>query len=302
MPEPLLFDVGELLEDSQEELGSSKASSFLSKFSRSSKSTPAAFSLRKVYEVIDSYLQPSSSSSVIDAAQSVAKLLPEPPVPEESEPLSDLWILCLEITFQIPYNHPSQIKLARLVVCLTESAKTTRTRDSDEGFFYSPRPEGLTLVLADYHFPGGREGGAFEAMDAARWVNSNAFVALLGSYELPIQPRSGLWRLRKALEEPFNPKYSNSEVSAAAQWILHAGQWLFRQVQVPQEITPIDAQSTKAGSIFEGLKIDQTPSPELTRVYLDFFVLFVGVASTAALFGLLLYAIFGISYVYVTKD
>ncbi|KAI1862482.1 hypothetical protein JX265_009196 [Neoarthrinium moseri] len=237
--------MGDMLEDVPVPTGSRESSWLTRKLGQRKSTKIYALPAKQVFEILDAYLQPDSGSTIKSAAQSIESLLPAPPVPENADCLSDLWILLLEMASQVPYDHPAQIKLSYF------SPVAVRAINNDkDGFHFASRPEGLMLVLGEYHFPGGREGGLFEDIDAARWINSNAFVALLASSELPVAAHKGLWSLRDALEEPYSKKYSDSEISAAAQWILHAGQWLFRWIQVPQEVTSQDEQSTEPGSLW----------------------------------------------------
>jgi hypothetical protein len=81
------------------------------------------YSQEKVFQVLNDYLQPDTKMSLDSAVHSILALLPE------KEPLStEVWSVgevVLQLAEQIPYHHPSQIKLARLMEGLTRSPKFT---------------------------------------------------------------------------------------------------------------------------------------------------------------------------------
>jgi hypothetical protein len=79
------------------------------------------YSEEKVFEILNDYLQPDTTSSLHSAVHSILALLPE------NAPLStEVWNVgevVLHLAKQIPYHHPSQIKLARIMEELTCSPK-----------------------------------------------------------------------------------------------------------------------------------------------------------------------------------
>lgn len=106
-----------------------KSSSIISTLnSKFSHGTPAykatgtsAFSIDKVFVILRDLLQPDTTLSLESAAESVLALLPE------KAPLStEIWSfgeVCFELSEQIPYHHPSQLKLARLLEYIGRSTK-----------------------------------------------------------------------------------------------------------------------------------------------------------------------------------
>lgn len=85
------------------------------------------FSESKVFLILQDYLQPDSKTSLESAVQSILSL-----IPENASLLTEVYYLglvFLELAEQIPYDHPSQIKLARVVEELSRSAKLTEPRD-----------------------------------------------------------------------------------------------------------------------------------------------------------------------------
>jgi hypothetical protein len=106
-----------------------KSSSIISTLnSKFSHGTPAykatgtsAFSIDKVFVILRDLLQPDTTLSLESAAESVLALLPE------NAPLStEIWSfgeVCFELSEQIPYHHPSQLKLARFLEYIGRSTK-----------------------------------------------------------------------------------------------------------------------------------------------------------------------------------
>lgn len=85
------------------------------------------YSDTKVFLILRDFLQPDTTKSLESTIQSILDLLPK------NAPMSsEVWCVgqvCLELAEQIPYHHPSQIKLARVVEELSRSAKTTEPSD-----------------------------------------------------------------------------------------------------------------------------------------------------------------------------
>lgn len=87
-----------------------------------------AYSDTKVFLILQDYLQPDTETTLEYAVQSILALLPDNA--SLSNEANDLGEVCLELAEQIPYHHPSQIKLARVVEELSLSAKLTDEPDS----------------------------------------------------------------------------------------------------------------------------------------------------------------------------
>lgn len=81
------------------------------------------FSPFKVFLVLRDFLQPDSTMSFKSATKAISDMLPE------NAPASDQTLgiasVCFELAEQIPYHHPSQQKLARLVEKLSQLSKLT---------------------------------------------------------------------------------------------------------------------------------------------------------------------------------
>jgi hypothetical protein len=87
--------------------------------------TKDPFFERKVVNILRDHLQSDSKTSITNAAQSLASLLPEPEEPRGwSDELSGLWALFIAVAMQIPYHDAAMVKLVRLVVELRYSPRT----------------------------------------------------------------------------------------------------------------------------------------------------------------------------------
>lgn len=81
----------------------------------------------KVFRTLEDFLQPDSKRSLESAVQSILALIPENA--SQLNEVGSAGEVFLEIAEQIPYHHPSQIKLARLVEQISRSAKLTGASD-----------------------------------------------------------------------------------------------------------------------------------------------------------------------------
>lgn len=88
-----------------------------------------AFSESKVFLILRDYLQPDSKTSLESAVQSILSLIPENA--SMSNEVCLVGEVCLELAEQIPYHHPSQLKLVRIVEELSRSAKFTEPPDGN---------------------------------------------------------------------------------------------------------------------------------------------------------------------------
>lgn len=74
-----------------------------------------------VFEILEDFLQPGTETSLGAAAESILKITPDKaPLSEE---VTNVGRVVLELAEQIPYYHPSHIKLARVMELLTSSPK-----------------------------------------------------------------------------------------------------------------------------------------------------------------------------------
>ena len=85
--------------------------------------TTTANSNQKVFAVLRDFLQPDTAIPIKSAVKSILDLLPAEAA--ESDAIWSFGEVCLEIAEQIPYSHPSQIKLALLLEQMGQSHKLT---------------------------------------------------------------------------------------------------------------------------------------------------------------------------------
>lgn len=82
----------------------------------------------KIFQLLRGFLQPDTNMTLQSTAQSILDLLPEKD-PQSTE----IWSfgeICIELAEQIPYYHPSQLKLAALLEYLGKSTKLGQTDTS----------------------------------------------------------------------------------------------------------------------------------------------------------------------------
>lgn len=102
-------------------------SSVKSKFSNQSTAYKTVgttdYSDTKVFNLLKDFFQPDTQNTLQGTVEVILKLLPDDaPMSNEVAGVADV---CLEMAEQIPYHHPSQIKLARVVEELSRSSKVT---------------------------------------------------------------------------------------------------------------------------------------------------------------------------------
>ncbi|KAF7169899.1 hypothetical protein CNMCM6106_004769 [Aspergillus hiratsukae] len=180
----------------------------------------------EVFQILNDYLQPDTKTHVDSAVKSILALLPE------NNPFSPkVWKVgevVLQLAEQIPYHHPSQFKLARVMEELTTSPKFTIEIPEKNALYI--RGQRFKDALRDWY-----KGPSEDEPQA--WPNLNAFFAHEASTHIrPHHPDFAIWTLREAFEEPANPMHwqtsfpgmRNQQIIAAAQYILWDGQGLFK--------------------------------------------------------------------------
>lgn len=90
---------------------------------------------RQAFGVLDDYLQPSSNMSLEAASTSILSMLPGNDLKELS--ILSLSELCIELAEQIPYSHPSQMKLVRLLQQVAQSPKVVTSVSTSFLSFHS---------------------------------------------------------------------------------------------------------------------------------------------------------------------
>ncbi|KAK8134983.1 hypothetical protein PG984_006995 [Apiospora sp. TS-2023a] len=165
----------------------------------------------------------------------------------------------LDAAEQIPYDHPSQMKLARLVFALRGTPKTATVEKlgptKDDPRYRFDFTALHDVISGRWLHPFNDLG--YKSLDkkgkverAQRWINANVFYANISvwswdktssymrrvmvlafgdpvSERYGFEPYMGFTRHDKSWRDPH--------VSAAAQWIIYSGQHIFREVMNPSD-------------------------------------------------------------------
>ncbi|TVY84807.1 hypothetical protein LSUE1_G000835 [Lachnellula suecica] len=170
-----------------------------------------------VFRVLREFLQPDSDITLSDAVSRVLEIFLDGYM--DLRPINTV---CIELAEQIPYSHPSHMKLARLLHAIGKNrqrAVKSGIKDIPEAIhsFYQDLQEDLSDSRCS---PG--DGGA----EPMRYVNYQAFFAHLKDVGVWLPgPNGALFAMRGAFEKS---KLSLGEESVAIQeaWILGAAQWV----------------------------------------------------------------------------
>ena len=89
----------------------------------------------KVFEILRDFLQSNAALTLQNTARSILALLPE----NDSDSMEVLSFseTCIEVAEQIPYHHPSRLKLAGLMEQMGRSTKLGHTYTSSVGLLGS---------------------------------------------------------------------------------------------------------------------------------------------------------------------
>ncbi|KAI5917996.1 hypothetical protein F4810DRAFT_694175 [Camillea tinctor] len=229
--------------------------SFLSKLKLKRPQLPMSkYDNRIVFDILKDSLQPGSETSIPIAAQRISDLLEPGPVPEASAELTSLMEMFLEVAWQIPYNHPSLVKLVQILVRLSDTGKTTRIYDEPDGFNQCSYLHKLGSIFRDYFAQPYEKGSSFKSEEVSRWISQHAFMALVFASGKDNLSLFALWVMRDAFEGSNTPESTDADAAAAAQWILYAGQTLFRFVQLPELCDSHELNLTDPGPLYTGEK------------------------------------------------
>ena len=73
-----------------------------------------------VFRSLQDFLQPDTEKTLWETIEAISTILPDAPLSTEAYVVGGIF---LEIAEQIPWHHPSQMKLAQVVQALTTSSK-----------------------------------------------------------------------------------------------------------------------------------------------------------------------------------
>ncbi|KAF9876659.1 hypothetical protein CkaCkLH20_06067 [Colletotrichum karsti] len=184
------------------------------------------------------------------------------PAQQSADYLSSLWSLFISLAQQTPSSNVAMLDLVVILDHLSMSPKTTITVTVD-GFEQLSRLHGLNQSVRNRMVSPHVSDEAMETL--TRWININAFAALLWSYNLIDGRDHAIQQLRSAFEEDRRSSDVNGKdaadarLMAAAQWAIYSCQRLYH-LSVTSEATspsPADGSSNcdkrwKPGARFKG--------------------------------------------------
>ncbi|KAF7155551.1 hypothetical protein CNMCM6106_004697 [Aspergillus hiratsukae] len=202
---------------------------------------------QRVFDILNDYVQPSSTTPAGEAAQAIHALTPKAGSTQEekSELENFLWFIwgaIIEIAKQIRHNRASQDRLVDLIHALTELPPTTVSIWSSETRLWKDLPllgpalreawnrtylsdNSATMLTAQAPTYTKSNDQAI-----AEWINLQAFTARLMSKCDPSLSLFAVWSLRSGLEEKLSDRELDGEVAAAAMWMVYGGETLFSQL------------------------------------------------------------------------
>ncbi|KAG8165961.1 hypothetical protein KVR01_004513 [Diaporthe batatas] len=215
---------------------------------------------KQAFDLISDYVQPDSSVSPGDIAQQLNSLTPGQRVLQDGEnaeePVSfllEFWETLVCIARQIPYDHPSQERMVKLMASLDElSSQSTEAASNGSGSIWRYFNE-LSNVLDDTWNEPTEMEDSFEPFQ--EWVNLNSFVARLFGDGLIDWDNYACWTLRDSLEaqDATTKDLRESRLAAATQWFTHAALALFK---VMREKTATESNHMYLRSpVFSGDKV-----------------------------------------------
>ncbi|GAQ09484.1 hypothetical protein ALT_6805 [Aspergillus lentulus] len=186
----------------------------------------------RIFNILNDYLQPSSTTPPREAAQAIHALTPKTgSTPEENSELEDFlwytWGTIIKVAKQIPHNHPSQDRLVDLIHALTELPPTTVSIWGSENYLWKDLPMLGPSLRESWDPPAYTKP---DDQEVTEWINLQAFTARLMSKCDPSLSLLGVWSLRSGLEEELSDNELEGEVAAAAMWMVYGSENLFSQL------------------------------------------------------------------------
>ncbi|EQB44331.1 hypothetical protein CGLO_16934 [Colletotrichum gloeosporioides Cg-14] len=186
-------------------------------------------------------------------AGEVAALLP---AERSAEALASLWGLFISLAQQTPSGNIAMLDLVVLLDHLALSPKTAATVVVD-GFEQISRLHGLDRCIRECMVSPYVSDEVTSTL--TRWINLNAFAALLWSYNLVDGRDHAVQQLRSAFEDRRSSDVgdhaaADARVVAAAQWAEHACQRLYHLsvTSSGEETTGTKAKLWRPGARFKG--------------------------------------------------
>lgn len=210
-----------------------------------------------LFNLFNSYLQPDSILSAEEAARCLDAMLPEnrPDTPEDPDDDKELTIGFMRglVDFififarQIPHHHNGQDKLVQLLQALKRRPVTSfcqshgglHERPVWKNDLWEGWTETYRHAFADQPSSSGPQQGKTREQECTEYINLCAFAARLEAAE--VMPY-GLYHSIESITDviDFNkntilyrchPDIGACRVQAGAQWIVHAGEWLWGHIR-----------------------------------------------------------------------
>ncbi|KDN60476.1 hypothetical protein CSUB01_06036 [Colletotrichum sublineola] len=161
-------------------------------------------------------------------AAEIAALLPLAHQPSD-DVLGSLWRLFISLAQQTPSGNLAMLDLVVILDHLSSSPKTT-AKVTVDGLEELSRLHGLNQVIRDTMVSPYQSPSRTDTL--SRWVNLNAFAALLWSYNLIDGRDFAVQQLRAAFEDRRSSDAgdrdgADARLMAAAQWAVHSCQRLY---------------------------------------------------------------------------
>ncbi|KAJ5349540.1 hypothetical protein N7541_007267 [Penicillium brevicompactum] len=171
-----------------------------------------------VFRSLQDFLQPDTEQTLWETIETISTILPDAPLSTEAYVVGGIF---LEIAEQIPWHHPSQMKLAQVVQALTTSSKLSYNSQIRFG-----------ISLSEAYEIGPNPDKPLE------WPNKMSFYAHLSALScLPHDHGYAFNALRDAFQVrdvTWGPQFEGEQdqhVLAAAQFILWDGLETFKQIR-----------------------------------------------------------------------
>lgn len=202
-----------------------------------------------MFNIFNDFLQPSTRLSVTEAAKCFDAILPDnrPDTPDDpcdkrERPQNWLWMfaeLIWNLAKQIPHDHDGQDKIISLLEALDHLPFTQTFEDKH---FWKSKLFGWEdpsrWPTSDNRPPQKPEQGMTRQQQCDVYINAMAFSARCAAIHWPHYDL-----IVYTLNEPLSPEFALTScegleaeftfvhIAAAAQWILHAGEWLWGQIR-----------------------------------------------------------------------
>lgn len=202
-----------------------------------------------MFNIFNDFLQPNTNLSVAEAAKCFDAILPDnrPDTPDDpcdkrERPENWLWMfaeLIWHLAKQIPHDHDGQDKILSLLEALDHLSFTQIFRDKH---FWKSKLFGWEdpsrWGISDSRPPQDPQHGMTRQQECDVHVNAMAFAARCAAIHWPHYDLV-VYNLDAPLDPDYTtifcdglePEFAYVHIAAAAQWILHAGEWLWGQIR-----------------------------------------------------------------------